>query len=70
MTHDFNRAKFESAVNLLRNEDLIEASTKVKSGRYVCPLCYKVIYIEEDSRLTTCPNCGYNYLHKYPAYQK
>lgn len=64
------REKFKSLVDQLDNKDLIEASTIVKEDRYVCPLCYEIVYVSNNESLPICPRCGYNYLHKCPTCQK
>lgn len=64
------RDKFKSLIDQLDNKELIETSTVVQEGRYVCPICYETIFVSNNQPLPTCSKCGYNYLHKCPTYQK
>lgn len=51
------------------NSKLIESGETVSNGEYICPLCRKIIVVD-DNQLPLCNDCHYNYLQPYPSDHK
>lgn len=57
---------YKQKIEELDNELLIEYGKNVEAGKYVCPLCFEIVYVYSDiNKLPTCSKCGYNLLHNY-----